>query len=83
MLDYAAYLCDHGWLSDPVYVILLPGSLGTVDATPLNLALLVERLVRVARAMGRESATPDQVRERPGIARPNGIDSERAADAAR
>ena len=139
MLDYAAYLRDHGLLGDPVYVNLLLGSLGTVATTPLNVALLVERLpvgatwaatgigrfqlpmqrlaiamgghvrvglednlwyddartdlatnprlverlVRVARAMGREPATPDQVRERLGIARPRGIDSERAADAAR
>ena len=32
--------------------------------------MLVERLVQIARAMGREPATPDQVRERLGIARP-------------
>ncbi len=139
MLDYAAYLRGRGLLGDPVYVNLLLGSLGTLAATPLNLALLVERLpagatwaatgigrfqlavnrlaiamgghvriglednlwfddartdlatnprlverlVRVARAMGREPATPDQVRERLGIARPSGIDAERAAGAAR
>jgi uncharacterized protein (DUF849 family) len=126
MLDYASYLRGRGLLLDPAYVNLLLGSLGTLAATPLNLALLVERLpagatwaatgvgrfqlavnrlaiamgghvrvglednlwfddartdlatnprlverlVRVARAMGREPATPDQVRERLGIARP-------------
>lgn len=139
MLDYAVYLRGRGLLGDPVYVNLLLGSLGTLAATPLNLALLVERLpagatwsatgigrfqlainrlaiamgghvrvglednlwfddartdlatnprlverlVRVARAMGREPATPDQVRERLGIARPSGIDAQRAAGAAR
>lgn len=139
MLDYAAWLRGRGLLGDPVYVNLLLGSLGTLAATPLNLALLVERLpagatwaatgigrfqlavnrlaiamgghvrvglednlwfddartdlatnprlverlVRVARAMGREPATPDQVRERLGIARPSGIDAERLAGAAR
>lgn len=139
MLDYAAWLRGRGLLGDPVYVNLLLGSLGTLAATPLNLALLVERLpagatwaatgigrfqlgvnrlaiamgghvrvglednlwfddartdlatnprlverlVRVARAMGREPATPDQVRERLGIARPSDVDAERAAGAAR
>jgi 3-keto-5-aminohexanoate cleavage enzyme len=129
MLDYAAYLRGRGLLGDPVYVNLLLGSLGTLAATPLNLALLVERLpagatwaatgigrfqltvnrlaiaigghvrvglednlwfddvrtdlatnprlverlVRIARAMGREPATPDQVRTRLGISgRPSG-----------
>ena len=123
MLDYAQYLRDRGLLPDPVYANLLLGSLGTLAATPLNLALLVERLpkgttwaaagigryqfamnrlaiamgggvrvgvedniwyddartdpasnprlverlVAIARAMGREPATPDQVRERLGI----------------
>lgn len=126
MLDYAAYLRDRGLLGDPVYVNLLLGSLGTLAATPLNLALLVERLpsgatwaatgigrfqlavnqqaiamgghvrvgledniwfddartdlatnprlverlVRIARAMGREPATPDDVRTRLRIAQP-------------
>ena len=123
MLDYAAYLRTKGLLGDPAYVNLLLGSLGTLQATPFNLALaverlpagatwaatgvgrhqfamnrlaiamgghvrvglednlwwdderselatnprLVERLVRVARAMGREPATPAMVRERLGI----------------
>jgi uncharacterized protein (DUF849 family) len=124
MLDYAAYLRERGLLGDPVYVNLLLGSLGTLAANPLNLALLVERLppgatwaaagigrfqfamnrlaiamgghvrvglednlwfdddraelatnprlverlVRVARAMGREPATPGAVRARLGLA---------------
>jgi uncharacterized protein (DUF849 family) len=123
MLDYAAYLRDHGVLTGPVSVNLLLGSLGTAGATPLNLALmferlppdatwaatgigryqfamnrlaiamgghvrvglednlwfddartepatnprLVERLVVIARAMGREPAAPDDVRLRLGI----------------
>ncbi len=44
MLDYAAYLRTKGLLADPVYVNLLLGSLGTLQATPFNLALAVERL---------------------------------------
>jgi uncharacterized protein (DUF849 family) len=44
MLDYAAYLRTKGLLPDPVYANLLLGSLGTAAATPLNLALMVERL---------------------------------------
>ena len=123
MLDYAHYLRDKGLLPDPVYANILLGSLGTLAATPLNLALLVERLpegatwaaagigryqfsvnrlaiamgggvrvgledniwydddrtelatnprlverlITIARAMGREPATPDQVRRRLGI----------------
>jgi uncharacterized protein (DUF849 family) len=123
MLDYAHYLRDRGLLSGPVYANFLLGSLGTLAASPLNLALLVERLpggatwaaagigryqfdanrlaiamgggvrvgledniwfdqnrtdpasnprlverlVSIARAMGREPATPAQVRERLGI----------------
>jgi uncharacterized protein (DUF849 family) len=123
MLDYANYLREHGLLGGPAYVNLLLGSLGSLTASPLNLALLVERLpqgatwaaagigrsqfamnrlavamgggvrvgledniwfnddrtelatnarlverlVKIARAMGREPATPDQVRTRLGI----------------
>jgi uncharacterized protein (DUF849 family) len=123
MLDYAGYLREHGLLTGPIYVNLLLGSLGTLAATALNLALLVERLpagatwaaagigrhqfamnrlaiamgggvrvglednlwfdddrtdlasnprlverlVSIARAMGREPATPAQVRARLGI----------------
>lgn len=126
MLDYAHYLRDRGVLGGPVYANILLGSLGTLAATPFNLALLVERLppnamwaaagigryqfmmnrlaiamgggVRVgledniwfddertelatnprmverlttiARAMGREPATPSQVRQRLAIAAP-------------
>jgi 3-oxoadipate:acetyl-CoA acetyltransferase len=44
MLDYATYLRTKGLLGDPVYVNLLLGSLGTLQATPFNLALAVERL---------------------------------------
>ncbi|HEX7491574.1 MAG TPA: 3-keto-5-aminohexanoate cleavage protein [Candidatus Limnocylindrales bacterium] len=44
MLDYAQYLRSRGHLVGPVYVNLLLGSLGTLAATPLNLAMLVERL---------------------------------------
>jgi 3-keto-5-aminohexanoate cleavage enzyme len=44
MLDYATYLRERGLLGDPVYVNLLLGSLGTLAATPLNLALMVDRL---------------------------------------
>jgi uncharacterized protein (DUF849 family) len=129
MLDYAHYLRDRGLLPDPVYANFLLGSLGTLAATPLNLALLVERLpkgatwaaagighyqfamnrlaiamgggvrvglednlwfdddrtdpasnprlverlVAIGRAMGREPATPDQVRQRLGIPLRSGI----------
>ena len=127
MLDYAAYLRTKGLLGDPVYVNLLLGSLGSLQATPFNLALaverlppgatwaatgigrhqfsmnrlaiamgghvrvglednlwwdddrtelatnprLVERLVAVGRAMGREPASPSFVRERLAIPSPH------------
>jgi uncharacterized protein (DUF849 family) len=123
MLDYAHFLRGRGLLPDPVFVNVLLGSLGTLAATPLNLALaverlpagaiwaaagigrhqfamnclaiamgggvrvglednlwfdqartdpasnprLVERLVAIGRAMGREPATPAQVRALLGI----------------
>jgi 3-keto-5-aminohexanoate cleavage enzyme len=126
MLDYAAYLRSKDLLPDPVYANILLGSLGTLQATALNLALmverlpagatwagtgvgrhqlamnrlaiamgghvrvgledniwwdddrtelatnarLVERLVAIGRAMGREPATPTQVRARLGIPEP-------------
>lgn len=129
MLDYATYLRSKGLLGNPVYVNLLLGSLGTLSATPLNLALLVERvpegaawaatgigrfqfavnrlaiamgghvrvglednlwfdddrtvpatnprlverLVAIGRAMGREPATPRLVRDRLGIPEPAGV----------
>jgi uncharacterized protein (DUF849 family) len=44
MLDYAHYLIGRGILKPPFVFNLLLGSLGTLAATPLNLALLVDRL---------------------------------------
>src|SRR5689334_2683465 len=44
MLDYAHYLIGRGILKPPFVFNLLLGSLGTLAATALNLALLVERL---------------------------------------
>ena len=44
MLDTAMYLLQRGVLRPPLYVNLLLGSLGTLSATPLNLALLTEKL---------------------------------------
>ncbi len=44
MIDFAHYLRGHGLLRDPVYANILLGSLGTLSATPHNLALAVERL---------------------------------------
>jgi uncharacterized protein (DUF849 family) len=44
MLDYAHYLIGRGVLKPPFVFNLLLGSLGTLAATPSNLALLVERL---------------------------------------
>lgn len=44
MIDYADYLRSRGLLPDPVYANILLGSLGTLKATALNLALMVERL---------------------------------------
>jgi 3-keto-5-aminohexanoate cleavage enzyme len=44
MLDYAHYLIGKGILQPPFVFNLLLGSLGTLAASPLNLALLVERL---------------------------------------
>jgi 3-keto-5-aminohexanoate cleavage enzyme len=129
MLDFATYLRGRGLLADPVYVNLLLGSLGTLAATPFNLALLVERLpagaiwaatgigrfqfpmnrlaiamgghvrvglednlwfdhdrtdlatnprfverlVAIGRAMGREPASPDHVRELLRIPRPSAL----------
>jgi len=123
MVDYATYLLERGVLHPPLYFNLLLGSLGTVSATPFNLALLaralppgatwagagigrfqllvnslavasgghvrvglednlwldpgkrqpasnlalVERLVALARLLGREVATPAQARELIGL----------------
>lgn len=44
MLDYAHYLIGRGILKPPFVFNILLGSLGTLSATPLNLALMVERL---------------------------------------
>lgn len=44
MLDYAHYLIGRGILKPPFVFNFLLGSLGTLSATPLNLALLIERL---------------------------------------
>ena len=44
MVDYAAYLIDREVLRPPFVFNLLLGSLGTLAATPLNLALLVQAL---------------------------------------
>lgn len=44
MIDYAKFLIDRGVLGPPFYFNLLLGSLGTLSATPLNLALLVQAL---------------------------------------
>jgi uncharacterized protein (DUF849 family) len=43
MLDYAKFLLERGVLEPPLYFNFLLGSLGTLSATPLHLALLVER----------------------------------------
>jgi uncharacterized protein (DUF849 family) len=44
MLDYAKYLIERGVLLEPFYFNLLLGSLGTLSATPFNLASLVMQL---------------------------------------
>jgi uncharacterized protein (DUF849 family) len=44
MLDYAQYLIGRGVLREPFYFNFLLGSLGTISASPINLALLAERL---------------------------------------
>ena len=44
MLDYAKYLIERGVLREPFYFNLLLGSLGTLSATPFNLASLVMQL---------------------------------------
>ncbi|MCA1812851.1 MAG: 3-keto-5-aminohexanoate cleavage protein [Halobacteriales archaeon] len=123
MVDYAKYLIAHGVLRPPLYANLLLGSLGTLSATPLHLAqmvnelpagttwagagigrfqlgvnslaiamgghvrvglednlwwdarkerlatnaMLVERVAGIARAMGREIASPDEARRIIGL----------------
>ncbi|MEO7368523.1 MAG: 3-keto-5-aminohexanoate cleavage protein [Gemmatimonadaceae bacterium] len=44
MLDYAKYLIERGVLREPFYFNLLLGSLGTLAATPFNLATMVMSL---------------------------------------
>lgn len=44
MLDYAKYLIEKGVLREPFYFNLLLGSLGTLSATPFNLATMVMSL---------------------------------------
>jgi uncharacterized protein (DUF849 family) len=44
MVDYATFLIDRGVLASPHYFNLLLGSLGTLSASPLNLALLARAL---------------------------------------
>lgn len=44
MIDYAKYLIERAVLRPPLYFNLLLGSLGTLSATALNLALLVQAL---------------------------------------
>lgn len=44
MLDYARYLLDRHILRPPCYVNILLGSRGTLAATPMNLATMVQAL---------------------------------------
>ncbi len=44
MLDYAGYLIDRGVLRPPHYFNLILGSLGTLAASPVNLATLADRM---------------------------------------
>jgi 3-keto-5-aminohexanoate cleavage enzyme len=44
MLDYAHYLISRRVLREPFYFNFLLGSLGTLSATPLHLALLADKL---------------------------------------
>ncbi|MBI5301503.1 MAG: 3-keto-5-aminohexanoate cleavage protein [Chloroflexi bacterium] len=48
MLDYAHYLIGKRILQPPFVFNIILGSLGTLTATPLNLALMVERLPQPA-----------------------------------
>jgi uncharacterized protein (DUF849 family) len=43
MLDYAGYLIERDVLGPPLYLNFILGSLGTLSATAVNLALLAER----------------------------------------
>lgn len=44
MIDYAHYLIERKILREPFYFNFLLGSLGTLSATPLHLALLAEKV---------------------------------------
>ncbi len=44
MVEYSHYLIEHGVLKPPFYCNLLLGSLGTLSATPANLARMVSAL---------------------------------------
>ena len=44
MIDYAKSLVDRGVLGKPLYFNLFLGSLGTLNATPLNLSMMVNNL---------------------------------------
>ena len=44
MVDYARFLIDRGVLEPPLYANVLLGSLGTLAATPLHLATVVQEL---------------------------------------
>lgn len=44
MVDYAGYLIERGVLREPFYFNILLGSLGTLSATPFNLATVVRSL---------------------------------------
>jgi 3-keto-5-aminohexanoate cleavage enzyme len=44
MVDYSKFLLEKGAIKPPLYYNLLLGSLGTIQATPLNLAMMVNSL---------------------------------------
>lgn len=44
MLDFGSFLIDRQILTGPLYVNLLLGNLGTLSATPMNLAMLVANM---------------------------------------
>jgi uncharacterized protein (DUF849 family) len=44
MIDYAKYLISKSILHEPFYFNILLGSLGTLSATPFNLAIMVQAL---------------------------------------
>jgi|WetSurSiteA1Bulk_404760.scaffolds.fasta_scaffold05762_1 3-keto-5-aminohexanoate cleavage enzyme len=44
MIDFAKHLMDKGVLREPFYFNLILGSLGTLNATPFNLAIMIKSL---------------------------------------